>query len=72
MASKSVEEFFRKLGVIVEQRWKAQNFDNAVFADVAFRALEEMPPIESIRYPEIADWVMTTERLPLQSPILVR
>ena len=59
-------KFFDQLGAQVEQRWKEQNYDDAVFADVARTALETLPPARHIDYREILHWALNTDQLPPQ------
>jgi hypothetical protein len=60
-------ELFEKIGALIEQRWRAKNFDDASFAKVALGALQEMPPSEYVNYSQIVQWVMSASRLPPQN-----
>lgn len=58
--------FFERLGTLIEQRWKKENFDEVSFPAIALRALEEMPPAEYTDAPDIVQWVLSGTGLPPQ------
>jgi len=59
----------RKLGLAVEERWRAKNFDELLFPDIARTALEEFALTASIQYIDILKWLNTTQELPKQQNI---
>jgi hypothetical protein len=62
-------KFFDELGAIVEQRWRDKNYDEAAFADIAAKALDEMPPHQHLNAWEVIRWLHTTPQLPRQMDV---
>jgi hypothetical protein len=59
-------DFFNKLGALVEERFRAFNFDEARFSEAALAALRELPPAAHLDYLDLVRWALTTPRLPPQ------
>ncbi len=58
--------FIERLAERINGAWRAVHFDELQFADVACRALTELPPSEHLRPQEIIDWVLKTPEFPAQ------
>jgi hypothetical protein len=56
-------DFFNKLGALVEERFRAFNFDEARFPEAALAALRELPPAGHLEYLDIVRWALTAPRL---------
>jgi len=57
---------FQELGVLVESRWRAQNYNEDLFPEIASQALAESDLTGQIDPWEIIRWVHTTPELPRQ------
>jgi hypothetical protein len=57
---------FVELGAMVEGRWRAKNYDESLFPDIAARALHEADLTARVDPWEITRWVHTTTNLPHQ------
>jgi hypothetical protein len=62
-------EEFQKLGALVENRWKAENFNEQLFSEIAAQALTESDLPARVDPWEIIRWVHTTDSLPEQKDI---
>lgn len=62
-------EFFERLGKRVHAEWKARNFDDRVFHEVAEAALKAMRPSEHVTPNEIVEWVHDAAELPPQGDL---
>lgn len=59
-------EAFQKLGSLVEHRWKAENYDENRFPDIAAEALVESELPDQVDPWEIIRWVHQSDALPQQ------
>jgi hypothetical protein len=59
-------EEFQKLGALVEGRWKAENYSEQLFPEIAAQALSESDLPARVDPWEIIRWVHTAESLPQQ------
>ncbi len=59
-------EAFQKLGSLVESRWKAENYDERSFPDIAAQALVDSDLPSQVDPWEIIRWVHHTDALPQQ------
>jgi hypothetical protein len=62
-------EDFQKLGALVENRWKAENYNEELFPELAAQALAEADLPARVDPWEIIRWVHTTESLPEQRDV---
>jgi hypothetical protein len=62
-------EDFQKLGVLVESRWKAENYSEQLFPDIAAQALAEYDLPSRVDPWDIIRWVHTTASLPEQRDV---
>jgi len=62
-------EEFENLGELVEKRWKAENYNEQVFPDIAAQALAESDLPARIDPWEIIRWVHSATTLPEQQDI---
>jgi hypothetical protein len=62
-------EEFQKLGALVESRWKAENYSEQLFPDIAAQALVEADLHASVDPWEIIRWVHTADSLPQQRDV---
>lgn len=62
-------EEFQKLGALVESRWKAENYNEQLFPDIAAQALAESDLPERVDPWEIIRWVHTAASLPEQRDV---
>jgi hypothetical protein len=62
-------EEFEKLGELVEKRWKAENYNEQVFPDIAAQALAESDLPARIDPWEIIRWVHSATTLPEQQDV---
>jgi len=60
---------FQRLGAVVENRWKAENYDEELFPEIAAQALAEHDLVSRVDPWEIIRWVHTTESLPEQRDV---
>ncbi len=60
-------EFLNQLGSVTEQRWKARNYDDDHFAEIAFQTLQELPPSEHVTYEQIIEWALRAQKMPAQN-----
>ncbi|MEW6208326.1 MAG: hypothetical protein AB1631_08155, partial [Acidobacteriota bacterium] len=61
--------FFEELGSIVEQRWRAANYGEESFPEIAALALAETNPSERVDPLDIVRWVQGATSLPPQADI---
>ncbi len=61
--------FFEELGSIVEQRWKAENYREESFPEIAAQSLAETNPSERVDPLEIIRWVHGATCLPMQADL---
>jgi hypothetical protein len=59
-------EIFQNLGTEIETQWREQNYDEAVFADIATAALSGADLLNKVSVWEIAAWTLNQTRLPEQ------
>lgn len=62
-------EDFEKLGAVVETRWKAENYNEELFPEIAAQALNEADLPARVGPWEIIRWVHTTVSLPEQRDV---
>lgn len=62
-------QFFQELGALVERRWRDQNYDEAVFPEIAAEALVETNPTQHVSPWEIIRWVNRATELPEQRDV---
>ncbi len=62
-------EEFQKLGALIEERWKAQNYSEEVFPDLAAQALAEADLNERVDPWDIIRWVHNSPSLPEQKDL---
>lgn len=62
-------EDFEKLGAVVETRWKAENYNEELFPEIAAQALNEADLPARVDPWEIIRWVHTTVSLPEQRDV---
>jgi hypothetical protein len=62
-------EDFEKLGALVEARWKAENYNEQLFPEIAAQALTEADLPARVDPWEIIRWVHTTASLPEQHDV---
>jgi hypothetical protein len=61
--------FFDQLGLLVENLWKEQNYDERAFPKVACRAMKELPPDQHVTFWDAVQWGLTKNPLITQSDI---
>jgi hypothetical protein len=59
-------QFFQELGALVERRWSDENYAEAVFPDIAAKALAETSPNQHVTPWDIIRWVNNATELPEQ------
>lgn len=59
-------EFFSHIGARVEQRWRARNFDERAFPEIATVVLAESSPAQHITYADVIDALLVGNALPPQ------
>jgi hypothetical protein len=64
-----IVKFFQQLGRLVEERWRARNYDETAFHEIAFQALRELPPVQHVAYEQVIEWAFRTPDLPQQNNI---
>jgi hypothetical protein len=57
---------FRELGIMVESRWRAQNYDDALFPEIAAKALAEVSPATHVDAWDIVTAFTSEYALPAQ------
>jgi hypothetical protein len=62
-------EEFQKLGALVEDRWKAENYSEQLFPEIAAQALRDADLPARVDPWEIIRWVHSAESLPQQADI---
>lgn len=62
-------QFFADLGVLVEERWKENNYDEDSFPEVASQALVEKDPSKHVDPWDIIRWCHRTPDLPTQQDV---
>jgi len=62
-------EEFQKLGAIVENRWRAENYSEQLFPEIAAQALVEADLPARVDPWEIIRWVQTADSLPEQQDV---
>lgn len=60
---------FNNLGLLIEDLWRAKNYSEAAFPDIATRALEEANLREEVTPWDIARWVLSESQLPRQQDV---
>lgn len=60
-------EFFQSLGRLITQRWKARNYNEKIFPEIANDALTELPPYRHVNSWEIVEWATKQTTLPPQA-----
>jgi hypothetical protein len=60
---------FRELGILVESRWRAQNYDDALFPEIADKALAEVSPATRVDAWDIVTAFTAEYALPAQQDI---
>ena len=63
-------EAFGELGVLVESRWRAQDYNENVFSEIAAQALSELNLSARVDPWEIIRWVHKTPNLPEQMDLI--
>ena len=58
--------FFRDLGEHIESRWAERDFNEGAFANIAQRALEELPPHKHLKPADLIEHVLSGAPLPEQ------
>jgi hypothetical protein len=61
--------FFRELGTLVESRWREQNYDDALFPEIAAKALAEHSPAAQVDAWDIIRAVTSNHPLPHQQDV---
>jgi hypothetical protein len=61
--------FFEELGSLIEQRWRAANYSEEYFPEIAALALAETSPSERISPLDVVRWVQSANSLPPQADI---
>jgi hypothetical protein len=67
--SKDPLAVFRELGILVESRWRAQNYDDALFPEIAANALAEVSPATRVDAWDIVTAFTSEYALPAQQDI---
>jgi hypothetical protein len=62
-------QFFHNLGLLVEQRWKDQNYQEEAFPGIAAAALAESGASKRVDPWDVIRWVNTTAQLPEQQDL---
>ena len=62
-------EVFQKLGALVENRWRAENYLEQLFPEIAAQALIEADLSASVDPWEVIRWVQTADSLPEQQDV---
>ena len=62
-------EEFQELGSLVEGRWKAENYDESLFPEIAAQALVESDLPARVDPWDIIRWVHRTDALPQQADV---
>lgn len=65
-------EFFDELGSLVASRWKARDYNEEIFPEIASQALAELPPAEHVSFWDVVKSGMTADVLPHQDDIDAR
>ena len=60
-------EFFRQIGLSVHDAWKARDWDEDAFPDIAATALEAAPPAKNVSLADVVRWVHTSKDIVRQS-----
>lgn len=53
-------EQFERIGTLIHERWRAANFDEVVFPDIAIAALEELPPVDYVTPDDVVRWALSS------------
>lgn len=59
-------ELFTELGALVEHRWRALNYDEHSFADIAANTLSDLAVVDQLDAWDVVRWLHTTSALPEQ------
>lgn len=62
-------EFFKRMGDTVARRWKACDYDERLFPEIATEALAEYPPCANVGLGDIVRWATVSDGLPFQIDI---
>ena len=62
-------KFFAELGSLIEQRWRAQNYNAELFPALAEQALTEMPPHKNVDAWDLVRWLFATTEIPSQQDV---
>ncbi len=62
-------KFFAELGALIEQRWRAQNYNDELFPALAEQALTELSPHEHVDAWDIVRWLFAATEIPQQQDI---
>jgi len=62
-------EEFQKLGAVVENRWRAENYSEQLFPEIAAQALVEADLPARVDPWEVVRWVQTADSLPEQQDV---
>ncbi|HEX4946010.1 MAG TPA: hypothetical protein VFZ34_05080, partial [Blastocatellia bacterium] len=65
-------KFFAELGTLIEQRWRAQNYNEDVFPVIAEQALHELPPHQLVDPWDIIRWLFAATEIPSQQDLPAR
>ena len=60
-------EAIRAIGELIEAAWRSQNYDHAVFAELARVTLEEAAPHRSFAIEELIRWLHKADQIPRQT-----
>jgi hypothetical protein len=62
-------KFFAELGALIEQRWRAQNYNDELFPALAEQALIELSPHKNVDIWDIVQWLFSTTEIPRQQDV---
>ncbi len=62
-------EVFQQLGTLVEARWRAENYNEEAFPEIAAQALTETDTHEQVGTEDVIRWLFTEARLPQQADL---
>jgi hypothetical protein len=62
-------KFFADMGALIEQRWRAHNYNEELFPAIAEQALNEMPPHKNVDEWDIVRWLFDATEIPMQQDL---
>jgi hypothetical protein len=71
-AERDLLDFFRDLGLIILNRWRAADLDGRAFPDIAAQALVDRPPSAHVDPMDLVRWVHRAPALPTQRDLAAK